>query len=196
MNFSIDDKYNLIKNKILISKSKNPIEIANSVMEEEYIDPNGPEHHFIAGASFLMAYHNLVNEFDINKHIEEFANRAKIMPGGSCGKWGVCCSVTSLGAAFSIIHGTSPLSSDDFYKDNMEFTSETIGAMSKIGGPRCCKRNVYISISKAINYFERKYNIKLEKITTKCQFYEQNKECIKESCPYYYNEQEATKWEK
>lgn len=76
-----------------------------------------------------------------------------------CGYWGVCGSVTSIGAALSIINKTTPLTSNEYYKDDMEFTSLVIDKMSKIGGPRCCKRNAFLSLSSGVEFVKNKYKI-------------------------------------
>ena len=46
MEYTLDDKYKLIKEEVLKSKSKNPIEIAKSIMHKDFVNIHGPEHHF------------------------------------------------------------------------------------------------------------------------------------------------------
>ena len=185
MEYTLDDKYRLIKEEVLKSKSKNPIEIAKSIMYKNFINIHGPEHHFLDGASFLIAFKNCGGDIDIELAINELANRTIKMPGGMCGHWGVCGSVTSVGAALSIINDTGPLTLNDYYKDNMEFTSFVINKMSIIGGPRCCKRNAFISLSYAVEFIENKYGIKLDINDISCNFSSMNKQCIGNECPYY-----------
>ena len=107
------------------------------------------------------------------------------MPGAMCGFWGVCGSVTSIGAALAIIHKTGPLSNDEFYKDNMEFTSSVINKMSKIGGPICCKRNAFLSIINSIDFIKNKYHVIMDINEVKCEFSNLNQQCIKEKCPFH-----------
>ena len=104
-----------------------------------------------------------------------------------CGYWGVCGSTASLGAALSIIHQTGPLSDDEFYRDNMEYTSSVIQEMSEIGGPRCCKRNAFLSILAAVEFVKRKYGVNLESNEVKCEFSSFNSQCLKKRCPFYAN---------
>ena len=113
------------------------------------------------------------------------------MPGAMCGYWGVCGSVASLGAVFSIIDKTGPLSDDECYKRHMEYTSNVIKYMSKIGGPRCCKRNAFISILEGVKYAKRYYGIELELEEVACEFTSFNKECIKDRCPFYHKEKDC-----
>lgn len=182
---TLEEKYVLITKKALECSSKNPLVIADSIMKEDFVSPNGPEHHYLDGLAFLVAYSNAGGELDLPKAVEEMKERALKMPGASCGKWGVCCSVTSLGAAFSIIHGTSPLSSDQYYKEHMEYTSSAIAEMARIGGPRCCKRNAFVAIGLAAKFFNNKYGTSIEYNDIKCNFFDKNNECIKEKCPFY-----------
>lgn len=107
------------------------------------------------------------------------------MPGATCGMWGVCGAVSSMGAALSIIDGTGPLSSDDSWGKHMEFTSKALCSLSKVGGPRCCKRDAFLTFQKAIEYVNENYNVKLESSRIECSFSEKNEQCIKEKCPFY-----------
>ena len=66
----------------------------------------------------------------------------------------------------------------------MEYTSSVIDMMSKIGGPRCCKRNAFLSLSKAANFVERKYNINMKLENTLCEF-PVGINMYKRKCPYF-----------
>ena len=187
MEYTLDDKYKLIKEEVLKSKSKNPIEIAKSIMHKDFVNIHGPEHHFLDGACFLVAYKNASGEVDVNQAIDILAERTIKMPGAMCGFWGVCGSTSAIGAVLSIIHETGPLTSNDYYKDNMEFTASVIKRMSEIGGPRCCKRNAFLSLSYAAEFVEKKYGIKMNLDNTSCEFSSWNKQCIGKKCPFYKN---------
>lgn len=184
----MEDKYTLIENAVLKSKEKDPLKIVKEVMHADFINIHGPEHHFLDGAAFLVAYYNASKTIDLNKCLAKLKERAIKMPGAMCGYWGVCGSVTSIGSSLAIIHETGPLTDNDFYKDNMEYTSSVIGEMSKIGGPRCCKRNAFLSLTKAIDFVEQKYGVKMDKSKIKCEFSSFNKQCIKSRCPFYNKE--------
>lgn len=56
--FSLEEKYRLIKNDIVNIKYKNPIETVKEMMKKDYISIHGPEHHFLDGAAFIVAYGN------------------------------------------------------------------------------------------------------------------------------------------
>ena len=185
MEYTLDEKNNLIKEELLKSNSKNPIKIAKCIMDMDFINIHGPEHHFLDGASFLCAYKNSGANIDLSEALDKLAKRTINMPGAMCGYFGVCGAVTSLGAVLSIIHDVTPLTSNKYYKDNMEFTSLVISKMSKIGGPRCCKRNAFISLKTAIEFVKEKYNINIEVEDIVCNYSMFNKQCINKICPFY-----------
>ena len=185
MDYTLEEKYKLIKDDILKQDSKNPIDIVKNIMNKDYINMHGPEHHFLDGSAFLMAYKNAGGDIDINNALEKLKERTIKMPGAMCGYWGVCGSVSSIGACLSIINRTGPLTNNSYYKDNMEYTSSVINKMSKIGGPRCCKRNAYLSLSNGVNFVKEKYNVEMELDKIECDFSCKNIDCIKEACPFY-----------
>ena len=188
MEYKLDDKYRLIKEEVLKSNSKNPIGIIKIIMNKDFINIHGPEHHYLDGASFLIAFKNAGGKVDLINALDNLAKRTINMPGAMCGFWGVCGSVTSLGAVLSIINETGPLTTNDYYKDNMEFTSQVIEKMSKIGGPRCCKRNAFISLGTAVKFVKEKYGVEMELDDSSCEFSSKNKQCIGIRCPYYKSE--------
>lgn len=187
MEYTINEKYQNIKELVLTSVSKNPVEIAKKIMQKDFINIHGPAHHFLDGACFLVAYKNAGGNINIEKALDSLAERTIKMPGAMCGYWGVCGSVTSIGAALSIINKTTPLTSNEYYKDNMEFTSLVIDKMSKIGGPRCCKRNAFLSLSSGVEFVKNKYKIIMDIDNIICEFSNRNQQCININCPYFKN---------
>ena len=185
MEYTMNEKYDLIIREVARAKSCNPIEIVKDVMHKDFVNIHGPEHHFLDGAAFLVAYKNAGGQLDLPKALTELRERTIKMPGAMCGLWGVCGSTTSIGAALSVIHGTGPLSNDDFYKQHMKYTSSCIDKMGEIGGPRCCKRNAFLSIETAIKFVKENYGITMESGAVACEFTDWNKQCIKKRCPFY-----------
>lgn len=182
---TLKDKFKLIADIITKKTSKDPIAIVTEIMHEDFISIHGPEHHFLDGAAFLVAYKNAGGEIDLPQALNELAARAITMPGAMCVFWGVCGSTASLGASLAIINGTGPLSSDKFYKHNMEYTSNVIAKMSVIGGPRCCKRNAFLSIMSAVDFVNCKYAVKLDKSYPVCDFHSKNEQCLGQLCPFH-----------
>lgn len=186
MELTINEKYELIKKHLKEENGTNPIKIVKSLMHSDFINIHGPEHHFLDGAAFMKALYNAGLDFNFEESLDTLAERTIKMPGAMCGYWGMCGSVASVGAVFAIIDNTGPLSNDNHYKEHMEFTSNVINKMSKIGGPRCCKRNAFLSIISGVEYAKAHYGINLElddKIG--CEFSSWNKQCIGDRCPFH-----------
>lgn len=181
----MEDKYILIKNECLNASTTNPIALALDIMRKEYINIHGPEHHVLDGSCFMTAMHNAGVEFDLEKALDEMIIRGQKMPGATCGQWGMCGSSASVGAALAIIHETGPLSNSEYYKDNLHLVSQALSKIGDVGGPRCCKRNAFLSILTAIDFVNEKYSIKLEKQEIKCEFSIKNKQCIGMQCPFF-----------
>ena len=174
----------IIEECLKIKDTTSPIAIFNKIASMDFIRIHGPEHHILDGAAFLTAYSNAGGNVDLQAGLERIAIEGEKMPGAICGLWGVCGSVASIGAALAFIDKTSPLSTDDSWGSHMEFTSKALKRMGEIGGPRCCKRDAYISLETAIEYVEHIYGVKLDKEKIKCGFNNKNEQCIGKKCPY------------
>lgn len=185
MEYTLEEKYARIREDALAAIGSDPVCIAHEIMRRDTISMHGPEHHFLDGAAFLAAYRNAGGEIDLEKALDELAKRTVKMPGAMCGQWGVCGSAASVGAALSVIHRTGPLSKDEFYKDNMRFTSAAIAKMGEIGGARCCKRNAYLSLSMGAAFVREKYGIPMEIAPIVCDDFARNGQCIGERCSFH-----------
>ena len=166
-------------------KSKSPIDIFNNIAHKDFVRIHGPEHHVLDGAALLTAFYNAGGKIELQTSLNELMKRGLQMPGATCGMWGVCGAVSSMGAALSIIDGTGPLSSDSSWGKHMEFTSKALYSLSQVGGPRCCKRDAFLSFQKAIEYVNENYDVRLECSDIECCFSEKNEQCIEEKCPFY-----------
>lgn len=182
--YFFEDRIDLIKKHCMQEQSNDPIEILNNIMKQDFISIHGPEHHILDGAAFLTALHNAGEEFDLEEALDEMIKRGKQIPGAICGFWGVCGSSASIGAALAIIHKTGPVSDTEYFKHNMEYVSKALKSLSKIGGPRCCKRNAYLSTLAAISFVKEKYGIELGKSKITCDFSGYNNQCIGTKCPF------------
>jgi len=181
----MEDRAKKILEACLREKSKNPIDIFFNIAHKDFVRIHGPEHHVLDGAALLAAFYNAGGKIDLRNSLNELMNRGLQMPGATCGMWGVCGAVSSMGAALSIIDGTGPLSSDASWGKHMEFTSNALYSLSQIGGPRCCKRDAFLSFQKAIEYINENYDVQLQDNKIECCFSEKNEQCIKEKCPFY-----------
>ncbi len=183
--YTLEEKYALIKQELLKCESEDPIAIVKEIMQKDFVGIHGPEHHFLDGEAFLTSFKNAGGRINLSECLDELGKRTLKMPGAMCGHWGICGSVASVGAALSIINGTGPLSTDDHYKHNMEYAASVLSEMSKIGGARCCKRNAFLSVSRAVEFVNEKYGMKIKLGNIGCDFSRLNKQCLTNRCPFY-----------
>ena len=181
----MNEVYNRIKEICLNTNDNDPIRIARKIMHDDLIKMHGPEHHFIDGASLLCAIYNVKKDFNLEMALNNLSLRSEKMPGAICGYWGICGAVASVSSAMSVLHHTTPLTSDDYYKDHMELSSLILKKMSEIGGPRCCKRHAYLALETAVDHVKDKYDIVLGKSKIICEFKDNNPTCLREKCPYF-----------
>lgn len=167
----------------LEEKSKNPVEIIEKLMSQPFCHMHGPEHHVMVGAALLAAYKNAGGNVDLPNALIEIMNRGKSVPGGACGFWGACGAGISSGMFVSIISNSTPLAVEPFALSH-QMTSAALGKIGEIGGPRCCKRDSFLSILTAVDFVEKHFGIKMEKSEIICEYSSKNNQCIGKRCPF------------
>ncbi len=174
-----------IYNTCIKSDSKNPIDLALSIMKDNSIRMHDLKHHTLVASSLLTAYKNSGGDIDLDTALREADKRGSWFPGGLCGLAGTCGAAASTGIFYSIVTKTSP-HSEESWSDTNRIVGDTLLKISQINGPRCCKRNTFIAIMNAVDYAEEKLGISMEvpdKI--ECFFSNRNEECIREKCPFF-----------
>lgn len=167
------------------TKSKNPFEIIEAMMNLKTCHMHGPEHHIMVGASIITAYRNAGGEIDLNWALTEIVRRGKLVPGGACGNWGACGAGISTGMAVSIITRCTPLAKEEWGLSNL-MTSQALANIASHGGPRCCKRDSYEALLSAIEFIKEKFGIKLEKPEhVVCSRSAMNNHCLGSHCPFH-----------
>ena len=167
----------------LAENSINPIKIIQKLMSLPFCHMHGPEHHVMVGSALLTAYKNAGGDIDIVKALFEMQSRGKKVPGGACGFWGACGAGVSAGMFVSIATGATPLSNETWGLSN-KMTSSALGAIGEVCGPRCCKRDSYISIIKAVEFAKEYLGVEMELDEIKCIHSAQNNQCINVRCPF------------
>ena len=168
--------------------SKNPIYIIKQMMALPFCHMHGPEHHVMVGTALLTAYKNAGGLIDLQQALSEMMNRGKSVPGGACGFWGACGAGISSGMFVSIISKSTPLAKEPFALSH-KMTAKSLGEIGNIGGPRCCKRDSYLSILSAIDYVKEHFNVEMEKPIVVCEHSKQNNQCIGIRCPFFKRQQ-------
>ena len=167
----------------LNSKSDDPIAILGKIMSMPSCHMHGPEHHTMVGSALLTAYKNAGGEIDLASALEEMQKRGKQVPGGACGFWGACGAGISAGMFVSIVTGSTPLANEAWGLSN-KMTSSALGAIGEVGGPRCCKRDSYLAIIKAVEFAKEHLGVKMKLGEIKCVHSANNNQCIGLRCPF------------
>lgn len=179
------DGFELIQQICLKSSSTNPVELANLIMSFPEIKMHGPEHHFLVPAVLITTYYNKTEKPGlISEKLNKARERAKNIHGGFCGFYGTCGAGVGTGIFMSLILNCTPLSKEEWKLSNL-MTSKSLLEIANYGGPRCCKRDTFLSLETSVDFVEEHLNIKLDKSTVKCKFFERNKECKNQECKYY-----------
>lgn len=188
-----DACHSMDANMVIESYCKNtnktdPMEMAIELMRMPAINMHGPEHHFLVPAVLISSYYNLKDKKDLkDKKLPIAKTRAKDIKGGFCGFYGNCGAAVGTGMYISIITEATPLTKESWGLANI-MTGTSLISIGKMGGPRCCKRNLFTAIKEAVKFTEEHFNIKMydyENCRPICSFKSKNKQCIKLECPHF-----------
>ena len=157
--------------------SKDPAEIIGKMMAMPFCHMHGPEHHVMVGAALLTAYRNAGGKINLRSALAEMMRRGKSVLGGACGFWGACGAGVSTGMFVSIISGSTPLSQEPFALSHM-MTAKALEAIGRIGGPRCCKRDSFLSILAAVDFVRDSFGVVMDRPKIICAYSSQNNQCI------------------
>lgn len=167
----------------LAETSRNPVEIIQKMMAQPFCHMHGPEHHVVVGSALLTAFKNAGGDVDLPAALVEMMNRGKSVPGGACGFWGACGAGISAGMFVSIISKATPLAKEPWGLSNL-MTSAALNKIGSVGGPRCCKRDSFLSILAAIDFVRDHFGIEMEKTEIVCGHSPKNNQCIGRRCPF------------
>lgn len=166
--------------------SRNPIEILERLMSQPECHMHGPEHHVLVGAALLTAYNNCLPDsakLDMQAALAEVVERGQQVPGGACGYMGACGASISTGIFMSIVTRNTPFSTDIWRLCNL-MTSRALEQVAENGGPRCCKRDSYLSVLTAIDFVKENLGVEMEKPEVRCSRSQINEQCIGKKCPF------------
>lgn len=183
---AVVEETNPLVSLCLKDTSRNPIEILERLMSQPECHMHGPEHHVLVGAALLTAYNNCLPDsakLDLTEALAEVVERGQRVPGGACGYLGACGASISTGIFMSIITRNTPFSTDTWRLCNL-CTSRALEQVAENGGPRCCKRDSYLSILTAIDFVKENLGVEMEKPEVRCSRSQINEQCIGKKCPF------------
>lgn len=166
--------------------SRNPIEILEKMMSKPFCHMHGPEHHVLVGAALLTAYNNCLPDtakLDLATGLVEVMERGRQVPGGFCGYMGACGASISTGIFMSVVTRSTPLSTDTWRLCNL-CTASALEQVALNGGPRCCKRDSYLSILSAVEFVKENLGVEMERADVTCSRSQANNQCIGSKCPF------------
>lgn len=163
--------------------SANPIRILEKLMDLDFCHMHGPEHHIMVGSALLAAYKNAGGDLDLEPALLEMQSRGKSVPGGTCGFWGACGAGISSGMFLSIVTKATPLSQEEWGLSN-QMTAHTLQKIGEVGGPRCCKRDSFLTVLEAAAFIKEKLGVEMETGEVVCRYFAKNNQCIGKRCPF------------
>jgi hypothetical protein len=177
----------MIEEVISRTTSKDPLEIAELMMDHPKLPMLGCQHAYIAVGALLSALRNEGSRKIMESDQREVFKRTERQAvGGYCGLTGVCGIVPAIGACFSVLLGAK-CGKDMEQKITMEATRRTMEVIENLTGPSCCKAYVRSSLCVAVDLLREKLGITLpvKKISIPCQYQEKHPHgCREERCPY------------
>ncbi len=193
MNFkSYDDATKYIMEECLSIYEKQErirvTELALHLMDSPVLNMHCPQHHFLLPAVMLTsAYKEQGRPVEILRDdLMEAMMRAKNILPAFCGLYGSCGAAVGLGIYSSILNDSDQYSFAAWALTN-RIVGECLTEISKVDGPRCCKRNSFIALLAGEKFTKKEFGIDLgETPDIECTHFERNVECKKHECPFYY----------
>jgi len=167
----------------LSETSTDPVKIIQKMMDLPFCHMHGPEHHVMVGVALLTAYRNAGGELDLNEALKEMYSRGKAVPGGACGFWGACGAGISAGQFVSIATRSTPLAAEPWGLSN-QMTAKALDIIGKNGGPRCCKRDSWLSVLAAVDFAREHLGVTMKRTVPVCSHSKKNNQCIGKRCPF------------
>lgn len=168
----------------LAETSADPVAILRHMMELPFCHMHGPEHHVMVGAALLTAYKNAGGTLDLERALRESYSRGKEVPGGACGFWGACGAGIAAGQFVSIATQSTPLAVEPFGLSN-QMTARALERIGAVGGPRCCKRDSFLSILAAVDLARERLGVEMTRTVPVCSYSHRNAQCIGTRCPFF-----------
>jgi len=173
-----------------IKKSNEKVSVTElliRLMDSEGMLIHCPYHHFVVLAAVMTVVAMEKNEQDevLEGWLNKAKSRAKTIPGGMCGEYGSCGAAIGIGIAVSVMTGATPKSTENWKWAN-EATGRALMKVAEYGGPRCCKRVSFLSVSEGVKYINEIFGLNLDSgESVSCKYYKENTECIGGKCPFF-----------
>ena len=181
--------FDLVKEYVLDCQSKNPLEIAETLMGyDDQVPMLGCENAWIAAGALIAAIRNEGSIMVTDGQVLEVLNRTSRQAiGGYCGLTGVCGIAPAIGACFSVILGAA-CPKDQETVTTMKVVAHIVNTIADETGPCCCKNFVRKSLTEAMKLVKVHLGVSLLIVeeSIMCKHVERHPHgCRKDKCSYY-----------
>ncbi|KKM11442.1 hypothetical protein SY88_08455 [Clostridiales bacterium PH28_bin88] len=180
------DAIEAIKQICLASDSRDPLFIADAVMDLPFVPMHGPEHHALVPAALVAAW---ANSLGLPKDglVAEAIKRGGSVPGGVCGRYGACGAGIGVGVGVSVMLAATPMSGAEWGLAN-QVTAVALASIGRQGGPRCCKRTTRLALLAAMDFLRDRQGVTWSGEAPgkkACRHHRRNRQCQLAACPFY-----------
>jgi hypothetical protein len=147
---------------------------------------HAPIHHYLVPALLLSEWRKQEGSGPetLRRNLNEALRRSRVVPGGACGYYGSCGAAVGLGIFWCILTTCSPLARESWGQAN-GITGQALLDLAALGGPRCCKRGVYVALRNGAKALETGGKTETLQGPITCSFSLRNEECLKERCVFH-----------
>ncbi|MDO5844454.1 MAG: DUF5714 domain-containing protein [Methanocorpusculum sp.] len=181
--------YNEMKQVCLTTKSRNPLELAEIIMDSTNLSLLGCKHYLLASLCVYTAYKNSGGRIkNFEKGLDAIKKRVLTVQTSICKLGGFCGLPLAIGGAFQ----TSDIEDKNIAEITKIANKISGNCMAKLISPNfegsndCCIRNSAICIAVTAKFLSNNYwvDMDLPKVM-KCKYSEGNPRCNKEKCRFY-----------
>ena len=83
----------------------------------------------------------------------------------------------------AIATASTPLAVEPWGLSN-QMTARALDHIGAVGGPRCCKRDSFLSILAAVDFAKEHLGVEMTRTVPICSYSSQNNQCIGRRCPF------------
>lgn len=153
--------FDTVKEYVLTSKSANPFDVSEYLMEQNNVPMLGCENAWIAAGALMAALKNEGTAKVTDEQIIEVLSRTKRQAiGGYCGLTGVCGIAPAIGSCFSVILDASCPKNHET-ASTMKVVGKIVNAIADQTGPCCCKNFVRTALSESVLLVKEYLNVSL-----------------------------------
>lgn len=163
------------------------VAIADDLMSLPDFAMHTPDHHVLVPCALLTAAHLRAGKGReaLAADLKKAAERAAIVPGGTCGNYGCCGAAVGGGIFAAVWNKTSPMSKAGWAAGNA-MTARCLEAIASVEGPRCCKRVTYLAVTAVMVASKELLGLDLGEVpTVTCAHFAKNRECRGTACPFF-----------